>query len=99
MIPAETQQKARRDLFYAQVGRELRRFREAAGLSQGAIGEALGHTRDWTSKVERGDIPIDLFSYTRLMAFHQELAPDHPAVALAGRLLPGIARLKIEDGD
>jgi hypothetical protein len=45
-------------------------------------------SRDRISKLECGVSGIDMFGYLRLMWFYRDLAPSHPAVVLAKRLLP-----------
>jgi transcriptional regulator with XRE-family HTH domain len=84
------QDAAWRALFRRRVGTELRMLREASRLSQQAVAEVFGWTRDAMSKVERGVYPLGMYEYLRLIAFYRDLEPDHPAVALANRLQPGV---------
>jgi transcriptional regulator with XRE-family HTH domain len=93
------QEIAHRDIFRRQVGRELRELREAYGLSQATVADVFGWNRDAMSKIERGATPLGMFEYLRLMLFYRERVPEHPAVALAARLLPGVPRLPIQRGD
>jgi hypothetical protein len=88
VIPREKQDAAQQEIFRRRLGQELRRFREASGISQDLAADVNGWNRDAMSKIERGERPIGMFEYLRLMWFYQELEPDHPAVALAARLLP-----------
>jgi hypothetical protein len=64
--------------------------------SQEAIADAFGWSRDAMSKIERGARPLGRYEYLRLMYFYRDLEPEHPAVALATRLLPGVSRLPIK---
>src|SRR5690349_21264768 len=95
MIPREKQDAAQQAIFQTRLGAELRRFREASGISQAMVGEVVGHTRDSMSKIERGARPLGMFEYLKIMWFFRELVPEHPAVALAAQLLPGVPRLPI----
>jgi transcriptional regulator with XRE-family HTH domain len=88
-------ENARIGIFRRKVGQELREFREAYGLSQEEIATAFRWTKDAMSKIERGERPIDMYRYLRLMQFYARADPDHPAVVLARRMLPG-RRLSIQ---
>ena len=96
MIPRDKQDRAQRKIFRRQVGTELRRLREAYGLSQAAVAGAFGWQRDAMSKIERGDSLLGMYEYLRLLAYYRERVPNHPAVALADLLLPGVPPLQIE---
>lgn len=78
------------------LGTELRGLRERAGYTCEFVAAALNPeqpSRDRISKLERGISGIDQYDYLRLMWFYRDVAPDHPAVDLAKRLLPRDALL------
>ena len=85
--PAQ-QDAARRAIFARRLGHEIRQYREAGGLSQDGLAELFGWSRSAISKIELGHRDIGLFDYLTVMQFLRDLDPDHPAVALAARLLP-----------
>jgi transcriptional regulator with XRE-family HTH domain len=97
MTKQTKQELANRAVFRRDIGLELRRLRESYNLSQAMVGEVLGYNRDAVSKLERGTFPIDLFDYLRLMHFYRDRAPNHPAVALAARMLPNVPRLPLPE--
>lgn len=73
------------------MGKELRLLREKAGYTCEFVASALNPeqpSRDRISKLERGVSGIDQYDYLRLMWFYRDVAPGHPAVDLAKRLLP-----------
>lgn len=80
---------------------ELRRMREAAGLTQAELGEALGHSQGWTQKIEAGNrgLPADLLGrwaeacgFTHDVRFHRAAPGVRPRVPDAhARLLVDIA--------
>jgi transcriptional regulator with XRE-family HTH domain len=89
MTTAEQQDAARRKLFAKRVGAELRLMREAGGVSLAFVAEIFGWKKDALSKIERGERQISTFDYLTLLRWYGDLAePNHPALALAGRLLP-----------
>lgn len=45
---------------YLELVAALRLERERSGLSQGALGQLLGRGQSWVSKVESGDLTLDL---------------------------------------
>ena len=62
-------------------GRRLRSARETAGLSQQELGQAIGHTQSYVSKVEAGEMmfrPIDYPPLAQLLGV--------PILALIGPL-------------
>ncbi|MGH3389947.1 MAG: helix-turn-helix domain-containing protein [Actinomadura sp.] len=77
-------------------GRQLRRYREAAGLSQARIGSRTGTTASFVSQVEKGKkrckrsfleaIEPDLKSGGALLALYDDLANDCETVVR--RLVP-----------
>jgi transcriptional regulator with XRE-family HTH domain len=75
------------DVFLTRVGNDLRTLREAGGLSQQAVADLFGWQRDAISKVERGERNLTVYDYLRLLRFFRDVAPDHPALALAERYL------------
>lgn len=83
-----TDQKAK---FLKTMGEDLRRIREAAGLSLDGASRVLtpdNPSRDRISKVERGISGIDMHAYLELMYFYRTYGfADHPAVALARMFL------------
>jgi len=58
------------------IGERIRRLREAAGLSQTALAEVLGITRQTLARMERGEVPIDSEALFRL-ATHLECPVSH----------------------
>lgn len=71
---------------YREMLVRLRRAREAAGLTQVEVAEALGRTQGFVSKVERGDVRIDPIELLHLAELYQvgvldllpELSPQAP---------------------
>jgi transcriptional regulator with XRE-family HTH domain len=53
---------------YAALRAELRRIREAAGLSQRALAERLKVQPSWVAKVETGERRIDLVEFSWFVA-------------------------------
>lgn len=45
------------------TGEALRRWREHQGLSQDAMGDLLGISREWVGKIERGERPVSAKIY------------------------------------
>ena len=58
------------------IGRNLRTYREARGLSQEAFAEILGVHRTYLGSVERGERNLTLRSVERLAAQIEEEAQD-----------------------
>ena len=58
------------------IGRNLRTYREARGLSQEAFAEILGVHRTYLGSVERGERNLTLRSVERLAAQIEEEALD-----------------------
>lgn len=61
------------------VGRNIRRLRQASGLSQEAFAESLGYQRAYIAQVERGERNLTLRTVVRL-AVQLEV---HPLALLA----------------
>lgn len=70
------------------IRNDLREMRQAAGLSQAAVGEIFGWNRDAVSKIERGTNQIYLDDYIMLSRFLMAANPGHPSHALVEHLLP-----------
>lgn len=96
LISPERQEAAQRALFRRRVGQELRELREASGLSQESVADLFNWSRDAISKIERGDRPLGMYEWLRLMQFYRDAIPNHPGVALVARLLPSVPRLPIQ---
>ena len=78
--------------FLRLVGAELRSLRLKADLSLESVAEVFGWNRDAISKIERGQRNMLLSDYLTLMLFYRDLAPGHPALALAARFKKGKSR-------
>jgi hypothetical protein len=70
------------------IRKDVRAIREAAGLSQEAIGDLFGWQKAAVSKVEKGYYRIRLSDYLRIVDFCRDAIPDHPALALADYYAP-----------
>jgi transcriptional regulator with XRE-family HTH domain len=78
----------RKKAFLERVGAEIRGWREAAEVSQQAVGEVFGWGRDAMSKVELGKNNLTLHDYCVVVDFLRDvIPPDHPSLALADSLL------------
>lgn len=64
----------------------LRELREDAGMTQGALGEQLGNTQTFVSKVERGERRIDLLEFVEICEA-LETDPLHAFAAFVERRL------------
>ena len=73
------------------IGQEVRRRREAYGMSQSALSRASGVSKSWINKIENGDrvpsiavldkISKRLFCTTGELLNGREEVPDHADVA------------------
>ena len=63
--------------FYRQLGAKLLKAREELGKEQSAVANQLGRTQSYISKVESGDIKIDLFSLIALSKIYRKLGLSH----------------------
>ena len=68
---------------YALLRAELRRAREAGGLSQRQLAERLEVPHSWVAKVETGERRIDLVEFCWFVA-----ACGEDSLAAIGRLVP-----------
>ena len=50
------------------IGRRVARARRRKGWSQQHLGDAIGRTSSWVSKIERGDLPLDRMSIVSRIA-------------------------------
>lgn len=69
--------------FYASLGADIRRMREAAALTQ----QDLANLLDWSNrgaiqKVEAGLRRLNVYDYLRLLNQIRDIEPDHPAIPL-----------------
>lgn len=75
----------------ALIGDHLRRMRERAGLSQGALGARIGLEQSYVSRMERGERGIDsayLERWAEACGFHIEIVgPEHDDVVQAAKEL------------
>lgn len=76
--------------FLKTLGNDVRKVRMDADLTCERVAELLTvhANRDQISKLERGIAGMDMMRYLTMMWLLRVHAPDHPAVALARRLLP-----------
>src|SRR4051794_29411344 len=81
VMPTETKLERR-------IREDLRAIREAARLSQEAIGEIFGWEKAAVSKIELGYNKVKLADFLRIVDFCREAIPNHPAVVLADYYAP-----------
>lgn len=68
------------------VGRTIKRLREAAGVSQEALGAALGIDQTGVGKIESGQRALTV---ERLLRIEDALGLDRGAIVLDAGLVPG----------
>jgi DNA-binding transcriptional regulator YiaG len=79
---------SRHILFASRLGREIRRLREAAGISQAELARLLGWGTQVISRLESGRGVVSAYHLVLIADVLSKSEPDHPAVLLAGMLLP-----------
>jgi transcriptional regulator with XRE-family HTH domain len=78
---------------YAALRSELRRAREAAGISQRELAERLAVPHSWVAKVESGERRVDLIEFGWFLA-----ACGAHSTAAASRILKQISAGKAQRG-
>ena len=77
--------------FNKALGADMRRLRGRTEMTLDSVSMVVDpevRSRDRLSKVERGVSGIDMYDYLRVIWYFRDVAPEHPAVALARMLLP-----------